>query len=93
MPINKKRLDDLKTQLNIIMKSTTHYCEMSDKLLEEFDIVRAGSEETTPEMLAKLEDIDKQMSIVQGKILSEQKTQEKFEEEYSDVIEYLHSDD
>ena len=93
MPINKKRLDDFRTQLNIIMKSTTHYCEMSDKLLEEFDIVRADSEETTPEMLDKLEDLDKQMSVIQGKILSEQKTQEKFEEEYNDVIEYLHKND
>ena len=93
MPINKKRLDDFRTQLNIIMKSTTHYCEMSDKLLEEFDIVRADNEDPTPDVLYKLQALDKQMSITQGKILSEQKTQEKFEEEYSDVIEYLNSND
>lgn len=93
MPINKKRLDDFRTKLDTIMKSTTHYCEMSDRLLEEFDIVGADNEDLTPEMLDKLEDLDRQMSVVQGKILSEQRTQETFEEEYSDVIEYLNSND
>ena len=93
MSINKKRIGEFKAKLDIIMKSTSHYCEMSDKLVEEFDMLRADNEDPTPDVLYKLQALDKQMSITQGKILSEQKTQEKFEEEYNDVIEYLHKND
>tara|TARA_R100001230_G_C5480408_1_gene31796 strand:+ start:160 stop:441 length:282 start_codon:yes stop_codon:yes gene_type:complete len=93
MPVSKKRLEEFKEKLTIIMKSTAHYCEMSDKLIEEVDIIHADNDNLTTDQLIKLEELDKQLEIVQGKILSEQKTQEKFEEEYKDVIEYLHADD
>ena len=66
---------------------------MSDKLIEEVDIIHADNDNLTTDQLIKLEELDKQLEVVQGKILSEQKTQEKFEEEYKDVIEYLHADD
>lgn len=93
MPISKERLEEFKAKLNVIMQSTTHYCEMSDKLLEQVDILHADNASLTTANIEELNDLDKQLEIVQGKILSEQKTQEKFEEEYKDVIEYLHADD
>jgi hypothetical protein len=57
---------------------------MSDKIIKEYD----NCDQTDIE---KLEEYDRKLADVQGKILSEQRTQRLFEEEYSDVVEYLRS--
>ena len=57
---------------------------MSDKILEEYENCDRAD-------IEKLEEYDRKLADVQGKILSEQRTQRLFEEEYSDVVEYLRS--
>jgi len=61
-----------------------YYLEMSDKIIQEYD----NCDQTDIE---KLEEYDRKLADIQGKILSEQRTQRLFEEEYSDVVEYLRS--
>ena len=55
---------------------------MSDQILKEFDNCDQHN-------LELLQLYDKKMADIQGKIVSEQRTQRRFEEEYSDVIEFL----
>ena len=82
--ISRERLDEFKDKLKLITDSTLYYLEMSDKIIQEYE----NCDKTDIE---KLEEYDRKLADVQGKILSEQRTQRLFEEEYSDVVEYLRS--
>jgi hypothetical protein len=80
--ISRERLDEFKHKLDLIRESTAYYIKMSDQILKEFDNCDQHNFEL-------LELYDKKMADIQGKIVSEQRTQRRFEEEYSDVIEFL----
>ena len=80
--ISRERLDEFKHKLDLIRESTAYYVKMSDQILREFD-------NCDQDNLELLKMYDKKMADIQGKIVSEQRTQRRFEEEYSDVIEFL----
>lgn len=80
--ISRERLDEFKHKLDLIRESTEYYLKMSDQILREFD-------NCDQDNLELLEMYDKKMADIQGKIISEQRTQRRFEEEYSDVIEFI----
>ena len=80
--ISRERLDEFKHKLDLIRESTAYYIKMSDQILREFD-------NCDQDNLELLQMYDKKMADIQGKIISEQRTQRRFEEEYSDVIEFI----
>ena len=80
--ISRERLDEFKHKLDLIRESTAYYVKMSDQILREFD-------NCDQDNLELLKMYDKKMADIQGKIVSEQRTQRRFEEEYSDVIEFI----
>ena len=53
------------------------------------DQIRKGFDSCEQHKLELVVLYDKKMADIQGKIVAEQRTQRRFEEEYSDVIEFL----